>query len=162
MHRMPKYLPWSLALCAVTATLSAAVPFKVANAQPNEANCWSTASTDHSTANGLCLTNHPTLIAQTMDAEYYLEQGRKLAINENTRQAAIIEITKAIELKPDYIEAYCYRINIFGLLDQPEAAIADAQKAAELFETQGEAAKAKVMRDLADDLREGIKAGDFN
>ncbi|MCU0547845.1 MAG: hypothetical protein MUC48_00725 [Leptolyngbya sp. Prado105] len=96
-----------------------------------------------------------------MDAKYFLERGQQLAI-ANKRQEAIIELTKAISLEPNYIEAYWYRSNVFASINQPEAAIVDAEKAADLFKIQGELSKAQVMLDLANDIREGIKAGDFN
>jgi tetratricopeptide (TPR) repeat protein len=111
--------------------------------------------------NGVCLKHNANLISQAMNAESFLERARQLAIG-GKYQEAIIEVTQAITLKPDYIEAYCYRTSLFIMVDKPELAIADAEKAAELFNAQGEPTKAQVMLDLAKDTREGIKAGDFN
>jgi tetratricopeptide (TPR) repeat protein len=160
MSRMSKYWPWSLVLFTVTVAVSATIPLKMANAE-HDADCVITDGTDRIKANGVCLKNNANLISQAMNAESFLERARQLAIG-GKYQEAIIEVTQAITLKPDYIEAYCYRTSLFIMVDKPELAIADAEKAVELFNAQGEPAKAQVMLDLADDTREGIKAGDLN
>jgi tetratricopeptide (TPR) repeat protein len=136
-------------------------PVQEAGAETHSPNCL-IADNINRINDGLCLKTRTNLISQlTMDAKYFLERGQQLAI-ANKRQEAIIELTKAISLEPNYIEAYWYRSNVFASINQPEAAIVDAEKAADLFKIQGELSKAQVMLDLANDIREGIKAGDFN
>jgi tetratricopeptide (TPR) repeat protein len=147
MNPVPKYLRWSFAICTVATILITPSSVQQVGAETDSSNC---------------LMKQANLISQTpMDAEYFLKRGQKLAI-ENRRQEAIVELNKAIELNPTYIEAYWYRCNVWASIDQPEAAIVDAEKAATLFKVQGEFAKAEVMLNLANAIREGIKAGEFN
>ncbi len=126
-------------LASVTTICSATVPYKAANAQD------------------LYSQNLPS-----MNAQDFVERGRKLTGADQDNAEAIAAFTKAIELNPAYFEAYCYRGTAFGLSNQPLKAIEDIKKAADLLNARGEPDKAQVMLKFADDIREGIKEGDFD
>ncbi len=95
-----------------------------------------------------------------MDAQTFFERGRQLA-SEDRYTEALANLTQAVELDPNYLEAYFYRANVLGLMNQPERAIEDAEKTVRLYETRGEIDKAQVMRQFTDSLREGMRTGEF-
>ncbi len=139
MKLICRFLRSIATLASVTAICSAAVPYRAADAQD------------------LYGQNLPSMNAQDL-----VERGRKLTGLDQDNTEAISAFTKAIELNPDYFEAYCYRGTAFGLSNQPLKAIEDIKKAADLLNARGEPDKAQVMFKFADDIREGIKAGDFD
>lgn len=94
------------------------------------------------------------------DAKEVFESARKLG-EAGKDQEAIAAYTRAIELNPNYAEAYFMRGNNRALVGEPLQGIKDVEKAAELFNSRGEPDKAKVMLNLADSIRQGIKDGEF-
>lgn len=94
------------------------------------------------------------------NAEEVFKSGRKLA-GEGKEQEAIAAFTQAIELNPNYAEAYFMRGNGLALIGQPLQGIEDVQKAAEIFNSRGEPDKAKLMLNLVEAIRQGIKDGEF-
>ncbi len=95
----------------------------------------------------------------TNDEEVF-KSARKLA-GEGKEQEAIAGFTQAIELNPNYAEAYFMRGNGLALNGQPLQGIEDVQKAAEIFNSRGEPDKAKLMLNLVEAIRQGIKDGEF-
>lgn len=93
-------------------------------------------------------------------AEEVFESARKLTRTGEEKEA-IAAFTRAIELNPNYAEAYFMRGNGLALIGEPLQGIEDVEKAAEIFNSRGEPEKAKVMLNLADAIRQGIKDGEF-
>ncbi|WNN91404.1 TonB-dependent siderophore receptor [Gloeocapsopsis dulcis] len=58
-------------------------------------------------------------------------------------------------------KAYFYRSNLLALEGQPQNGIEDAQKAAAILESRGESGGAAAMRQLAENIRQGIEDGEF-
>lgn len=93
-------------------------------------------------------------------AKEVFESASQLAGNGKD-QEAIAAFTRAIELNPNYAEAYFMRGNGLALIGEPLQGIEDVKKAAEIFNSRGEPDKAKVMLNLVEAIRQGIKDGEF-
>jgi tetratricopeptide (TPR) repeat protein len=93
-------------------------------------------------------------------AEEFFRSGRKLA-KQGQSQQAIAEYTRAIELDPNYVEAYFYRGNALALEGQPQKGIEDLQKAAAILEYRGQSEWAAAMRQHEEIIQEGIQDGEF-
>ena len=93
-------------------------------------------------------------------AQEFFRSGRKWA-KQGQSQEAIAEYTRAIELAPNYVEAYFYRGNALALEGQPQKGIEDLQKAAAILESQGQSEWSAAMRQHEEIIREGIKEGEF-
>lgn len=94
-------------------------------------------------------------------AEEFYRRGRELD-GQGQSQVAINEYTRAIELDPNYAEAYFYRGNVLALEGQPQKGIEDLQKAAAILEARGESEKAAAVQQYEKDvIRQGIKDGEF-
>ncbi|MGC1396716.1 MAG: hypothetical protein WA828_20845 [Coleofasciculaceae cyanobacterium] len=104
--------------------------------------------------------NQTQELRQRSDAEEVFESARKLT-GDGQEQESIAAFTSAIELDPNYAEAYFMRGNNRTLIGEPLQGIKDAEKAAEIFNSRGEPEKAKVMLNFADAIRQGIKDGEF-
>ncbi len=94
------------------------------------------------------------------NAKEVFESARKLTRTGEEKEA-VAAFTRAIELDPNYAEAYFMRGNARALIGEPLQGIEDVKKAAEIFNSRGEPDKAKVMLNLADAIRQGIKDGEF-
>jgi tetratricopeptide (TPR) repeat protein len=55
----------------------------------------------------------------------------------NRYEQAVLNFTRAVDLKPDHVESYRMRGRAYALLGQPDAAIADFTKASALLPTDG-------------------------
>lgn len=109
----------------------------------------------------LCSQNNQRQELKPMtDAKEVFESARKL-VRAGKYQEAIAAFTRAIELNPNYTEAYFLRGNGLALTGQPLQGIKDLEKAAELFNSRGEPDKAKLMLNAADSIRQGIKDGEL-
>ena len=95
-----------------------------------------------------------------ISAEEFFNNGREFDI-KGQHQEAIIEYTQAIQLDPNYVEAYFYRGNALALERQPQQGIEDLQKAASICESRGQSEWAAVMRQHEEMIREGIEDGEF-
>jgi tetratricopeptide (TPR) repeat protein len=63
--------------------------------------------------------------------KYYYNRGVAL-FKADKFQEALADFSKAIELKPDYVNAYKYRANTYGKLGDKKSQAADAAKVKEL------------------------------
>lgn len=94
------------------------------------------------------------------NAEEFFRSGRNFD-KQGQSQEAIAEYTRAIELDPNYAEAYFYRGNTLALERQPQKGIEDFQKAAAIFTSRGESEKAEAVHQHEDTIRRGIQEGEF-
>ena len=93
-------------------------------------------------------------------AEEFFQRGREFDV-QGQFQEAIAMYTQAIELDPNYAQAYFYRSNLLALEGQPQKGIEDAQKAAAILESRGEPGGVAAMRQHEQMIREGIEEGEF-
>lgn len=93
-------------------------------------------------------------------AEEFFQRGRKFDV-QGQHQEAIAMYTQAIQLDPNYVEAYFYRSNALALEGQPQKGIEDAQKATAILESRGQSQWAEAMRQHEQMIREGIEEGEF-
>jgi tetratricopeptide (TPR) repeat protein len=83
-----------------------------------------------------------------MTAEIWFQRGKDLGFFSS--KVRIAYFNRAIQLKPDYANAYYERAMILGLSDESRA-IADLQTAANLYKKRGETAKYEnAMSEIAD------------
>ena len=92
--------------------------------------------------------------------EEFFRSGREFD-RKGQSQEAIAEYTRAIELNPNYVEAYFFRGNALALEGQPQKGIEDAEKAAAICNSRGESQWAEAMLQLAETIRRGIEEGEF-
>ncbi len=81
--------------------------------------------------------------------------------SQGQHQEAIAEYTQAIQLAPNYAEAYVFRGNALALVGEPQKGIEDLQKAAAIYESRGESQWAAAVRQQEEVIRQGIKDGEF-
>lgn len=93
-------------------------------------------------------------------AQEVFQSARKLTKTGEEKEA-VAAFTRAIELDPNYAEAYFLRGNARTLIGEPLQGIKDVEKAAEIFNSRGEPDKAKLMLNLADAIRQAIKDGEL-
>ncbi len=93
-------------------------------------------------------------------AEEFFQRGSEFD-SQGQSQEAIAEYTQAIQLAPDYVEAYFYRGNLLALEGQPQKGIEDLQKAAAILESRGQSDWAEAMRQHEEMIRDGIRDGEF-
>jgi len=95
------------------------------------------------------------------NAQDFFQRGSEFD-GQGQHQEAIAEYTRAINLDPNYAEAYFYRGNALALEGQPQKGIEDIQKAAAIFESRGESQKAAPVRQYEEEvIRQGIQEGEF-
>jgi tetratricopeptide (TPR) repeat protein len=85
------------------------------------------------------------------DANFYYNRGATYARLED-RQKAIADYSEAIHLNPNDAGAYLSRGAGYVLLGESQKAIADLQKAANLFQQQGNIAKAQQVLDALKEI----------
>lgn len=93
-------------------------------------------------------------------AEEFYQQATEFD-SQGKHQEAIAEYTKAIELDPNYAEAYVFRGNALALVGQPYKGIEDLQKAAAIYESKGESQWVAAVRQHEEVIRQGIADGEF-
>ncbi len=112
-------------------------------------------------SNGLCNSSSQGEESESMaSAKEFFQRGSEFDI-QGQHQGAIAQYTQAIELDPNYVEAYFYRGNALALEGQPQKGIEDLQKAAAILESEGQSEWAATMRQQEEIIREGIQDGDF-
>jgi len=94
------------------------------------------------------------------NAQEFFQRGREFDV-KGQHQQALFEYTQAIDLDPNYVEAYFYRGNALALEGQPQKGIEDLQKAAAILESRGQLEWAAAMRQQEEIIREGIQDGEF-
>jgi tetratricopeptide (TPR) repeat protein len=111
--------------------------------------------------NGLCISSSQGQESESMaNAQEFFQRGREFDV-KGQHQEALVEYTQAIELDPNYVEAYFYRGNALALEGQPQKGIEDLQKAAAILESRGQLEWAAAMRQQEEIIREGIQDGEF-
>ncbi|MCG6135993.1 MAG: tetratricopeptide repeat protein [Nostoc sp. LLA-1] len=95
-----------------------------------------------------------------MSAEEFFQRGREFDVKGKGKEA-IIEYTRAIELDPNYVEAYFYRGNALALEGQPQKGIEDAQKAVAIYQSRGDSVRASLVQHLVENTQEGMREGEF-
>ncbi len=95
-----------------------------------------------------------------MNPQEFYQRGSEFD-SQGQHQEAIAMYTQAIQLDPNYVEAYFYRSNALALEGQPQKGIEDAQKAMAILESRGQSDWAEAMRQHEQMFREGIQDGEF-
>lgn len=85
-------------------------------------------------------------VGKQYNAEMYFKRGSEKHKKGKFDQA-IVEFTKAIEIMPEYVEAYVYRGNLFAETKKYDLAFADFS-----WKAKGELVKAKADEDKAKQL----------
>ncbi|MHC0063107.1 tetratricopeptide repeat protein [Nostoc sp. UIC 10890] len=112
-------------------------------------------------SNGLCNLSSQGQESGTMaNAEEFFRSGRNFD-RQGQSQQAIAEYTRAIELDPNYAEAYVFRGNVLPLEGQPQKGIEDAQKAIAIYNSRGDSVRAAMVQQLVENIQRGIKEGEF-
>jgi tetratricopeptide (TPR) repeat protein len=93
-------------------------------------------------------------------AEESFQRAREVD-GKGQHQEAIAEYTRAIELDPNYAEAYVFRGNTLALEGQPQKGIEDAQKAIAIYNSRGDSVRAAMVQQLVENIQRGIKEGEF-
>lgn len=88
-----------------------------------------------------------TFIAQNQSAEELLEQGLNRA-EQGDYHGAIDKFTQALDLNPDYAEAYMVRAAYYFDLGQRKNAIADLEKAVQLICQQEVADECQIAQEM--------------
>lgn len=158
--RTKKRLYFTFALCSV-AIVCPTIFYSVAKAQ-EQSNCLTVEPSGQVTIiNGLCSPSGQGEELESMaKAEEFFQRGRELDV-QGKHQEAITEYTQAIQLEPNYVEAYFYRSNALALEGQPQKGIEDLQKAAAILESQGQSQWVAAVRQHEQMIREGIEDGEF-
>ncbi|OKH25746.1 tetratricopeptide repeat protein [Chroogloeocystis siderophila] len=155
-----KRLYFIFGLCSV-AIVCPTIFYSVAKAQENSGCLTVEPSGQVTIINGLCSPSSQGQELGTMaKAEEFFQRGRELD-RKGQSQEAIAEYTKAIQIDPNYAQAYFYRSNLLALGGQPQKAIEDAQKAAAILESREELEGAAAMREHAEMIRQGIEDGEW-
>jgi tetratricopeptide (TPR) repeat protein len=154
-----KRLYFILGLCSVAIACSTIIDSK-AKAQ-QQSDCYIVVSGQVRDLKDLCSPNTgKKKLISMVSAEEFFGKGREFDI-KGQHQEAILEYTQAIQLDPNYVEAYFYRGNALALEGQPQEGIEDLQKAASICESRGQSEWAAVMRQHEEIIREGIEDGEF-
>ncbi|MEH2295860.1 tetratricopeptide repeat protein [Nostoc sp.] len=112
-------------------------------------------------SNGLCNSSSQGQNSGTMaNAEEFFRSGRNFD-KQGQSQEAIAEYTRAIELDPNYAEAYVFRGNVLPLEGQPQKGIEDAEKAIAIYNSRGDSVRAAMVQQLVENIQRGIKEGEF-
>lgn len=157
MKSFKKFLLLQLAVYSV-AIIDLAIPLK---AQEKPVCFFNDPSGQVTDLSHLCRQNNQGQELRTMtNAKEVFENARKLT-KTGEEKDAVAGFTRAIELDPNYAEAYFLRGNARALIGEPLQGIEDVKKAAEIFTSRGEPDKAKVMLNLVEAIRQGIKDGEF-
>lgn len=86
-------------------------------------------------------------------AKAYYNRGNFRFLHLRDAKAAIADYNQAIRFKPDFAEAYINRGLVYGMLGNRKSAIADIQKAADLFQQQGDTENYQKMTQLMEKFR---------
>ncbi|MBG1266500.1 tetratricopeptide repeat protein [Nostoc sp. WHI] len=112
-------------------------------------------------SNGLCNSSSQGQESGTMaNAEEFFRSGRNFD-RQGQSQQAIAEYTRAIELDPNYAEAYVFRGNVLPLEGQPQKGIEDAEKAIAIYNSRGDSVRAAMVQQLVENIQRGIQEGEF-
>lgn len=156
--KIKKRLSFIFGLCSA-AIICPTIFYSVAKAQ--ESGCLTVdPSGQVMIINGSCNPSSQGQSESMAKAEEFFQRGRELD-SQRQSQEALAEYTQAIQLAPDYAEAYFYRGNLLALEGQPQKGIEDAQKATAILESRGQSQWAEAMRQHEQMIREGIEEGEF-
>ncbi len=155
-----KRLSLIFAICSATIALPV-VFYSVARAQ-EKSNCFMVdPSGQVRNLDNLCGSANQRRESKPMgNAKDFFQRASEFARNDQ-RQEAIANYTRAIQLDPNYVEAYFYRGNTLALAGQPLKGIEDLKKAAAICDSRGESQWAAAMRKHEELIRQGIEDGDF-
>jgi tetratricopeptide (TPR) repeat protein len=147
-------------LCS-TAILCPAIVYSVAKAQEQSGCYMVEPSGQVRDLSGVCSPqNQEQNSANMATAEELFRRGREFDVQAQHQQA-VDEYTRAIQLEPNYVEAYFYRGNALALVGQPQKGIEDLQKAAAILDSKGQSQWAAAMRQQEQIIREGMQDGEF-
>lgn len=151
----------AVAILSSTAIICPGILYSVTKAQA-QSNCYMVDSSGNvNNLSGVCTPNNQAQKSVVMSsAKEFFQRGRELDV-QGQSQEAIAEYTRAIEVDPNYAEAYFYRGNTLALVGQPLKGIKDLQKAAAIFESRGESEWAAAMWQHEQLFRRGIRDGEF-
>ncbi len=87
------------------------------------------------------------------DASAYLFRGNAYG-QLKEYQKAIADYTQTLRLDPNYADAYNLRGLVYGMSGNRQKAITDLEKAANLYQQQGDTAQAQKVLDLLKELQQ--------
>jgi tetratricopeptide (TPR) repeat protein len=155
-----KRLSLILAICSATIALPV-IFYSVARAQEQSSCFMVEPSGQVRNLDNLCGSANQRQESKPMvNAKEFFQRGSELDINSQYQQA-IANYTQAIQLDPNYVEAYFFRGNSLALAGQPLKGIEDLNKAAAILDSRGESQWAAAARKHAELIRQGIKDGEF-
>lgn len=149
-----------LGFCSAAIVCSTTL-YSVAKAQ-EQSDCYMVdLSGQVSELNSLCSPNTQGQESGSMvSAEEFFQRGSEFD-RQGQSQEAIAEYTKAIQLDPNYAEAYVFRGNALALVGQPQKGIEDLQEAAAIYSSRGESEWAAAVRQHEEIIQQGIQDGEF-
>ncbi|MBE9051853.1 tetratricopeptide repeat protein [Nostocales cyanobacterium LEGE 11386] len=160
MKSRTKRLPLICGICFAV-IVCPVILYSVVKAQEQSACNVVEPSEQVSDLNGLCSpSNQKQDLEPMVSAEEFFRRGRDFD-RQGKSQEAIAEYTRAIELDPNYAEAYFFRGNALALEGQPQKGIEDAQKAVAIYQSRGNLERAEAMMLHEKMIREGMQEGEF-
>jgi len=147
-------------LCS-TAIVCPAIVYSQAKAQEQSGCYMVDPSGQVSDLSGVCSPNNQGQTSGNMaNAQDFFRRGREFD-KQGQSQDAIAEYTRAIELDPNYAEAYFFRGNVLALEGQPQKGIEDVQMAAAIYSGRGQSERASAMLQMVETIQRGIREGEF-
>lgn len=116
-------------------------------------------NSDESLQNNQILAQLPTQLSTIPEAEEAFIRARQYDMKDKIDEADA-EYTEAIQLDPNYAEAYIHR-SLLRSMSHAQQALEDARKAKQLFIEQGNEFRAEATESHIQDLERGIKEGVF-
>ena len=97
--------------------------------------------------------NHKSPRELMLEASELVSKGQHLEAMELT--------DKALEIDPNYAEAYIMRGSLFILTEGIEQAIEEVRKGEVIFEERGDSQQAEIMKQFGDDLQYSLDSGEW-
>lgn len=139
-------LKYSYLISAFSSVIIASLPFfqTVANAQ-EEPGCFILDSSGKvNRLDPLCKGDEQQKLRNAMKAQEFYQQGFDLGRRELYKEAAE-SFTQAINLNPDFVEAYIIRGRIRSVIGEKQGGVEDFQKAIEILRARGQSQMADML-----------------
>ncbi len=151
-------LKYSYLISAFSSVIIASLPFfqTVANAQ-EEPGCFILDSSGQvNRLDPLCKRDEQQKLRNAMKAQELYQQGFDLGSRELYKEAAE-SFTQAINLNPDFVEAYIIRARIRSVIGEKQGGVEDFQKAIDIYRARGQSQIAEMLLVPLNSLQNEIK-----